>query len=125
MFPIQDKTDKSIIKALKQLISKTKVSYIKCDGEKGFNSKLLTEFFKTNNIKTFISDSKFTYKLKIVDRVIRTIRDAMGLDPYWLANENLMSQLVDYYNNTKHVSLKLRDPTFNKRVIFVKWIESI
>ena len=26
-----------------------------------------------------------------------------------------MSQLVDYYNNTKHVSLKLRDPTFNKK----------
>ena len=68
-----------------------------------------------NNIKTFISDSKYTYKLKIVDRVIRTIRDAMGLDPYWLANENLMSQLVNYYNNTKHTSLKLRDPTFNKK----------
>ena len=81
MFPIQDKTEKSIIKALKQLLSQTKVTYIKCDGEKGFNSKLITEFFKTNNIKTFISDSKFTYKLKIVDRVIRTIRDAMGLDP--------------------------------------------
>ena len=115
MFPIQDKTEKSIIKALKQLLSQTKVTYIKCDGERGFNSKAITDFFKTNNIKTFISDSKYTYKLKIVDRVIRTIRDAMGLDPYWLANENLMSQLVNYYNNTKHVSLKLRDPTFNKK----------
>ena len=115
MFPIKDKTEKSIIKALKQLLSQTKVTYIKCDGERGFKSKAITDFFKTNNIKTFISDSKYTYKLKIVDRVIRTIRDAMGLDPYWLANENLMSQLVNYYNNTKHVSLKLRDPTFNKK----------
>ena len=115
MFPIQDKTEKSIIKALKQLLSQTKVTYIKCDGERGFNSKAITDFFKTNNIKTFISDSKYTYKLKIVDRVIRTIRDAMGLDPYWLANEKLMSQLVNYYNNTKHMSLKLRDPTFNKK----------
>ena len=115
MFPIKDRSEKSIISALKQLLEKTKVSYIKCDGEKGFNSKSTNEFFKRNNIKTFISDSKFTYKLKIVDRVIRTIRDAMGLDPYWLANEKLMNQLVDYYNNTKHMSLKLRDPTFNKK----------
>ncbi|OHS93472.1 hypothetical protein TRFO_40245 [Tritrichomonas foetus] len=73
------------------------------------------KYYTKYNIKTFFSSSKFTYHNKLIDRAIRTIRDDMGLDLFKLADINLMRQCVNYYNNTIHSSLKLRDLSFKKK----------
>ena len=49
--------------------------------------------------------SKYTYHNKLVDSVIRTLRNAAGLDEKVFLDDTLREQLVDYYNNTPHSSL--------------------
>lgn len=63
--------------------------------------------YKMCDINVVVNSGKFTLAHKIVDRVINTIRNAFGHDiPI---NYRLMKQLVDYYNNTPHSSLRLRN----------------
>ena len=49
--------------------------------------------------------SKYTYHNKLVDSVIRTLRNAAGLDEKVFLDDTLREQLVDYYNTTPHSSL--------------------
>jgi hypothetical protein len=71
------------------------VNQLKGDGERGFNQ--LRRYFK------FISDSSpFTNHNKTIDRVIRTIRDAVG---YRIITEKQLNQIIYYYNNSYHRSI--------------------
>lgn len=141
VIPIDDKTEKSIIKAIDEILNNTRIEIetIKCDGEKAFtsnsfkkycNGEKLFESTKTQNkryarydkvikvlqspnkIKLVINDSPFALAHKCVDAVIRTIRDAFGLSNERIANPQLMKQMVDWYNNTPHSSLRLLNPNY-------------
>ncbi|KAA6384762.1 MAG: hypothetical protein EZS28_019713 [Streblomastix strix] len=45
---------------------------------------------------------------KVVDSLVRTIRNAFGNDPQLMANNKQLQQVVDDYNGTKHNAFKLR-----------------
>ena len=57
-----------------------------------------------------VSSSKFTFHNKIVDSVMRTLRNALGPNRqnYWDGEHDvLIQQLAYYYNNTWHKSIKM------------------
>ena len=102
--PTKDNDD--IIKAFNTILSKTKINNLRFDGESSLNSKQLKKYFEYKNIKTFSSSSKYTNHNRIIDRVIRTIRD--GLYKLNIKNTNInkfkntLQQLITIYNNVKH-----------------------
>ena len=51
----------------------------------------------------------FTFHNKLVDSVIRTIRDAAGLNPHVLRDENMVQHIVNFYNKTPHTGLLKKD----------------
>ncbi|KAA6371373.1 MAG: hypothetical protein EZS28_033100, partial [Streblomastix strix] len=55
VIPVKSKSQIPILDALKQLISLVLISDIRGDGEKAYASKLLTDFYKENNINTFFT----------------------------------------------------------------------
>lgn len=60
-------------------------------------------------INFVINSSPYTLAHKTVDSVIRTIRNAFGMNNRRIADYNLMRQMVDYYNNTPHTSLRFKN----------------
>lgn len=121
---IPDKTAETFEQAFEAFIQNgLRISNIRSDDETGLTSKNMIEYFKDNNIQYFHSPSKFTNKNRIVDRVIRTIRDMYNMkypyvqqyvDNYTTNNKasqytcsikdhyNRMLELVAIYNNTYH-----------------------
>jgi ribosomal protein L21E len=91
------------------------VNEFKGDGERGF--KGLNKYFK------FVSDSSpYTFHNKTIDRVIRTIRDAIG---YRQINEAQLQSIIYYYNNTYHRDIdctpqEMQDnPDFEEQ--YIRW----
>ena len=106
LLPAKDNID--IIKAFNTILSKTKINNLRFDGESSLNSKQLKKYFDYKNIKTFSSSSKYTNHNRIIDRVIRTIRDGLfklNVD-YKDINtfKKTLQQLITIYNNVKHSS---------------------
>ena len=62
----------------------------------------LMRWYMNNNITIYFNSSPFTLHNKIVDVVIKTIRNAIG---YRRLKPKHMEQLVDYYNNTVHKTI--------------------
>jgi hypothetical protein len=82
------------------------VKNIRGDGDKGFQS-LIRSF---PDINFYFQKSKFTYHNEIVDAAIRTLRNALGpgSEKYWSGRyNNVIQQLVRYYNNTYHREIKM------------------
>lgn len=69
--------------------------------------------FEYYPIKWIINSSPYALAHKNVDAVIRTLRNAFGLDNRRLADNELMQQMVMYYNNTPHNSLRFKNPEYN------------
>ena len=67
-------------------------------------------------IKWVIDDSPYTLAHKHVDAVIRTLRNAFGMDNRRLADENLMQQMVDLYNNTPHSGLRFKNYQYDAQI---------
>ncbi|KAA6360694.1 MAG: hypothetical protein EZS28_043779 [Streblomastix strix] len=86
VYPLANKTADQILKALQNLVNHQNVRYIRGDGEKGFTAPQLINFYRgpsNNLIKAFFisgSSAPFTNHNRIVDSVVRTIRNAFGLD---------------------------------------------
>ena len=66
------------------------------------------------NINFYFQSSKFTYHNKIVDSVIRTLRNALfnfdvdNPNKYWNGkHDEIIQQLVEYYNHTWHRMIKM------------------
>ncbi|KAA6379705.1 MAG: hypothetical protein EZS28_024767, partial [Streblomastix strix] len=76
VIPVQSKSQIPILDALKQLISLVPIEDIRGDGEKAYASLLLQDFYKENKINTFFTGNKFPNHNRVIDRVIRTIRNA-------------------------------------------------
>ena len=118
--PSKDNID--IIKAFNTLLSKIKINNIRFDGESSLNSKQLIKYFKYKNIKTFSSSSRYTNHNRIIDRVIRTIRDGLYKLNFDIKNINqfkkILQQLITIYNNVKHTSTGYKPSEMNEKQEF-------
>ncbi|KAA6361449.1 MAG: hypothetical protein EZS28_043024, partial [Streblomastix strix] len=94
VFPLRDKSASQIKNALQILVKNYHVTNIRGDGEKGFNGSILKSFCQEHKITSFFTDSKFTNHNRVVDSVIRTIRNAFGDDSQKFADNDLMQHMV-------------------------------
>ena len=60
----------------------------------------------------YSSSSPFDNHNRVVDRVIRTIRDGVGQNYYDFRNYYQVEKVVDFYNETPHLSLKINKAIF-------------
>lgn len=88
-----------VLSCLKRIHKDFTITSIRGDGSRSYTAMNLLNFYKTQGIKPYFPNSKFTYHNKIIDSVVRTIRDAIG---YQLLSNIQLHELVDYYNNTYH-----------------------
>jgi hypothetical protein len=105
------KTETQYLQTLCKILNdnKVKLDYLKGDGEKAFTSKLVNKFYKQAeavfvSVPLSFGHSNHT-SLAIIDRVIRTIRDAlynMGID---YMNPELMQEILRQYNEKPHRTL--------------------
>ena len=103
--PIPNKKAEEIAKVITNIRNRGfKIEHVKGDGEAGFNSENMFLLFKYNE-HTHWDSSKFTFHNKQVDSFIRTLRNAAGLNEAVLTNNDLVQQLVHFYNNTPHNGL--------------------
>ncbi|KAA6375461.1 MAG: hypothetical protein EZS28_029013 [Streblomastix strix] len=94
VFPLRDKSAGQIKNTLQILVKNYHVTNIRGDGEKGFNGSILKSFCQEHKITSFFTDSKFTNHNRVVDSVIRTIRNAFGDDSQKFADNDLMQHMV-------------------------------
>ena len=99
IYKVKSKSANDVLPALEDLRNNFQVNSIKGDSERSFAAEETRRFWSHYHIKTYFSKTKFTNHNRIVDSVIRTIRNAIG---YRNINEEQLSQIVNYYNNTKH-----------------------
>jgi hypothetical protein len=93
-----------IVEAINDLVENYYVSNLKGDGQ--FRS------IKIDDVKIFTNSSPFVNHNRVVDRVIRTVRDAIGPSFNDFSNYEKIKKVVDYYNFTPHNSLRLEGITF-------------
>ena len=89
-----------IMRCIEDLNKKYTVKSIRWDGD----SRHLAVKKNVDNIMFYVNNSAFTYHNKLVDSVIRTIRDAIG---YRYLQPEQLFEIIDYYNNTYHESIKM------------------
>ena len=94
--------------------TKNGIRYKKESDIKYKRSEFKYAFTAPNKIKLIINDSPFVNAHKVVDAVIRTIRNAFGLSDKRISNNILMQQMVEWYNNTPHSSLRLLNPYYDE-----------
>jgi len=129
---IQQKTTSAYINALKKIMKKTSIKYLKGDGEPAFKSKNAENLYKTKGINKnnenkfievnrqitkypeFMKDLNMVKSIKsepthstlgIIDRVIRTIRDIAYNLGFGIITPKRMEYIVDLYNNAPHDTL--------------------
>ncbi len=103
---------------------------IKGDGEQSFMR--LHEYFPTyfdthtgkhRRREFYFQKSPYTYHNKTIDAVMRTLRDALGPNTkrYWDGeHDEIIQQLVEYYNNTWHRAIDMT-PTEMHRDVEIEW----
>ena len=120
------KSTTAYLNALKKIMKKTTIKYIRADGEKAFDSINSRKFYanngiefqtvsrqmskypdfmqKLNMVKAITSEPSHS-SLGIIDRVIRTIRDLAFNLKIGLIEPNAMEYIVNLYNNAPHNTL--------------------
>ncbi|KAA6404356.1 MAG: hypothetical protein EZS28_000119 [Streblomastix strix] len=88
--------------ALQKLVKNNHFTNIRGDDEKGFSGNILKTFSQENNFTSFFTDSKFTNRSRVVDSVFMTIRNGFGNDSEKFADNDLMQQMVQMYNQIPH-----------------------
>ncbi|KAI5542362.1 integrase core domain containing protein family [Trichomonas vaginalis G3] len=118
--PVKGKTEQETRRAIQYLLDHERVDNIRGDGDKGFQATM-THYFPQINF--YFSSSPYTFHNKIVDAVMRTLRDALGVNGqiYWDGNhDSIIQQLVYYYNNTWHRTINMK-PVEMKNDISKEW----
>jgi hypothetical protein len=113
VYPIRNKNTYSIIDVLNNMVRVVEIDEIRGDGEKawamkdGRNMKAvgsIDKWCKDREIRTYFTNSSFTNHNRVVDRVIRTIRDCLGGYEGEEVTNKLIQTMVNYYNNTPHIA---------------------
>ncbi|KAI5490844.1 hypothetical protein TVAGG3_1001690, partial [Trichomonas vaginalis G3] len=89
--PVKGKTEQETRRAIQYLLDHERVDNIRGDGDKGFQA-VMTHYFPQINF--YFSSSPYTFHNKIVDAVMRTLRDALGVNGqiYWDGNHDSIIQ---------------------------------
>ena len=110
---VDKKTENDLQNAFRRMIHRGLViDNIRFDSESGLISQSSKNFFKAMNIDIYANSSPYTNKSRIVDRVIRTIRDMFfnvyGKKTYITPYQHhvYMQGLCDIYNRTYHRAIK-------------------
>jgi hypothetical protein len=64
-------------------------------GPETYRPNIFTSYLKDNNIELFLSPSQYTNKNRVIDRVIRTIRDKIGENPNLIFDLKIVSKVVE------------------------------
>lgn len=108
-YPLQGKGSKSVINALQCFMKDVPNIYsITSDQDAAYLSNEVLGFMKSNNIIYTTTEDNNHNVLGIINRFMRTIRDAIGENRY--IDETEMNDLIDAYNNTPHRGLDNRAP---------------
>ena len=107
--PSKTKNENDTYEILNDVIKKYRIDMLKFDGESSFNKSIaVKELLRKNGIKVYASSSPYTYHNKIIDAVIRTIRNLFGPNSEQLLKQpDLMTEMVYYYNNSYHRMIKM------------------
>ena len=86
------------------------INVIKSDAEKAFGAL----FKHIEGITLISSGSPHTNHVRIIDRVMKTFRDALGVDVdnNIMDNFSLIKKLRNYYNHTPHKALRMYKKTY-------------
>jgi hypothetical protein len=115
---------KSINDHLATLGPNLKINNIRADGDRKFGKMIedndrpetiefgkmiykrnsFLEYLESENITLYLNSSPFLNKNRVIDLVIRTIRDKIGVRSILWLDINYMAQIVDEYNHTPHSS---------------------
>jgi hypothetical protein len=106
-FPVQDKSANTIYTILQDFIPEHEVASIRGDGEPAFRSTILRDLYQQYGVKTSFNGSSQIYHVKLIDAVIRLIRDGFGKNIREMQDIVKMSQMVDYINNSVNRSTKV------------------
>ncbi|KAA6368102.1 MAG: hypothetical protein EZS28_036371 [Streblomastix strix] len=105
---LDEKNATYILAALKKLINQMYVNNIRGDGETGFKANIVRQFCEDNRISLYFTGSPYTQHNRVVDSVIRTIRNGFGQDLQGFATPSQMQQMVEIYNKTPHLAFMNR-----------------
>ncbi|KAA6361979.1 MAG: hypothetical protein EZS28_042494, partial [Streblomastix strix] len=107
---VDEKNATYILAALKKLINQVYVNNIRGDGETGFKANIVRQFCEDNKISLYFTGSPYIQHNRVVDSVIRTIRNGFGQDLIGFATPSQMQQMVEIYNRTPHLAFMNRLP---------------
>jgi hypothetical protein len=77
-------------------------------GNQDFVENIFTNWLKAVHIEMFLDKSKFTNKVRVIDRAIRTIRDIVGENQDLLYDPKNMTKVVAVYNTRPHAAFDYR-----------------
>ena len=118
VFPLKQKTASQVTHAMKNLIENNKIDKIEMDkGGEFYNAKFL-KLLRDNKVKWYSSYGSLKTKNAIVERFNRTLKTRMFRaftkqgSHRWI---DIIQNLVDGYNNSKHRSIGMAPNQVNKR----------
>ena len=124
IYQCEKKATNDVYDSLNDLIQNHNVKSIRGDGEKAFISRKVIELLEKNNIRYNWNDGKFTNHNKIVDAVIKTIRNAIG---YREISGGQLQKIVNYYNNTYHRAIDCTPRQMQENIEleyqYIRWCE--
>lgn len=114
MVPLKNKTAKQVTTALRNIITKSgrKPRNIQSDKGTEFKNATLSSFLKSQGIKQHFPMLQSLQKAAIVERFNRTMKEKMFKYFTYKGNDyrtyiDVLQDLVDSYNNTKHSTIKM------------------
>jgi transposase InsO family protein len=115
VFPLKSKAAVNVAPALKELLKETTFSLFQTDNGTEFYNKTVKKVLEENNVTIFSTNS--SAKAAIVERFIRTIKDAIS--HLWVARDSfkyvdVLGDIVDAYNNRYHRSIGMPPDDVNE-----------
>jgi hypothetical protein len=111
--PLHSRNESEVLNFLRNVINKNHIviDNIRGDAEKAFLGRNVKDFLRKNNISFYFTNGQHTNRNRIVDRVMRTIRDMFdfveGINGNKaILNTKYMNEMVDAYNNSFHSAFK-------------------
>jgi hypothetical protein len=105
-----NKDTSSVVNLLNKMLNEgIEIDNIRGDADSAFQDQLIQEL-ERNGINYYFTPHVYTNRNRVVDRVMRTIRDMFDQIGYRasLYDVKLMQQLVDKYNHTTHAAFNYR-----------------
>lgn len=122
VYPMQGKGAKEVLRALHQFVQEVPNVYsITSDEDVSYLSNNVLDYLHDHNIVYKTTTENNHNVLGIINRFMRTIRDAIGENRY--IEEKEMQDLVNIYNNSPHRSLSNKAPNDITKDDEIKYIK--